>query len=60
MLENIKWACKNIVIGIILIYLVNIIGVDFNVNIPINIITIFIAGFLRVPGLIILVILAKL
>jgi inhibitor of the pro-sigma K processing machinery len=59
MLENIKWSLKNIVIGIILIYVINIFGVDFNMNIPVNLITILVAGFLRIPGVIILLILAK-
>jgi inhibitor of the pro-sigma K processing machinery len=59
MVENIKWTVKNIVIGIVLIYVINMIGVKFNMNIPVNIITIFIAGFLRVPGVVILLILSK-
>ena len=59
MLENIKWSVKNIVIGIVLIYVINIIGVKFNMNIPINVITILVAGFLRVPGVVILLILSK-
>jgi inhibitor of the pro-sigma K processing machinery len=60
MLKNIKWALKNLIIGLVLIYVVNLFGVDFNLNIPINIITILIVGFLRVPGLVILLILSKL
>jgi inhibitor of the pro-sigma K processing machinery len=59
MFENIKWSLKNIVIGIVLIYVINLFGVDFNMNIPVNFITILVAGFLRIPGVIILLILAK-
>lgn len=59
MIENLKWVIKNIVIGLILVYVVNFIGVNFNVNIPINIVTILVAGFLRIPGVAILVILSK-
>lgn len=59
MIENVKWVLKNIVIGLILVYVVNFIGVNFNINIPINIVTILIAGFLRIPGLAILIILSK-
>lgn len=59
MFENIKWVIKNIVIGLILVYLTNIIGVYFNINIPVNFITILVAGFLRIPGLIVLLVLTK-
>ncbi|HEY8363982.1 MAG TPA: pro-sigmaK processing inhibitor BofA family protein [Haloplasmataceae bacterium] len=60
MLRNIKWILKNILIGIIVLYIVNFFGVDLHIFIPINIITIIIVGFLRIPGLIILLILSKL
>lgn len=60
MLKNIKWLMKNILIGIVVLYIVNYFGVDLNIFIPINIITILIVGFLRIPGLIILLIITKL
>lgn len=60
MFKNIKWVIKNILIGLVLLYVVNFLGVDMDIFIPINIITILIVGFLRVPGLIILLILSKL
>jgi len=60
MLKNIKWVIKNILIGLVLLYVVNFLGVEVNMFIPINIITILIVGFLRIPGLIILLILSKL
>jgi len=59
MIKNIKWVIKNILIGIIVLYVVNFLGIDFNIFLPINIITILIVGFLRIPGLIILLILTK-
>lgn len=60
MIKNVKWVLKNLLIGIVILYVVNYLGVDLNVFIPINIITILIVGFLRIPGLVILLILAKL
>lgn len=59
MVENIKWVFKNIVIGLILVYVVNFIGVHFGINIPINIVSILVAGFLRIPGIAILIVLSK-
>ncbi|QVK17827.1 pro-sigmaK processing inhibitor BofA family protein [Mycoplasmatota bacterium] len=60
MLKNIKWVIKNVLIGIVALYVVNFLGLDLNIFIPINIITILIVGFLRIPGLVILLILTKL
>jgi len=60
MLKNIKWILKNVLIGIVVLYVVNFLGIDLNIFIPINIITIIIVGFLRIPGLVILLILTKL
>lgn len=45
----------NSVIGLLLLIIGNFIGAYFSVFIPINIITILIAGFLGIPGLILLV-----
>jgi len=60
MLKNLKWILKNVLIGIVVLYVVNFLGIDLNIFIPINIITIIIVGFLRIPGLVILLILTKL
>jgi inhibitor of the pro-sigma K processing machinery len=60
MFKNLKWVIKNLLIGVIVLYIVNFFGVEINIFVPINIITIIIVGFLRVPGLIILLILTKL
>ena len=60
MFKNLKWVIKNVLIGIVLLYVVNFLGVNISIFIPINIITILLVGFLRIPGLAILLILAKL
>ncbi|ERJ12620.1 pro-sigmaK processing inhibitor BofA family protein [Haloplasma contractile] len=62
MLKNIKWVLKNLVIGLVMIYVINMLTayIEIELKIPINIATIFIAGFLRFPGLIIMFIIASL
>lgn len=50
-LKLIKWAIKSTIIGLVTLFLFNIIGVKLNLNIPINIYTIIIVGVLRLPGL---------
>ncbi|MEN6349233.1 MAG: pro-sigmaK processing inhibitor BofA family protein [Syntrophomonas sp.] len=45
----------NSIIGIILLLLTNYIGAYFAFDIPINIITVLTAGFLGIPGIILLV-----
>lgn len=45
----------NSVIGLVLLIIGNFIGAYFSILIPINIITILIAGFLGIPGLILLI-----
>ncbi len=47
----------NIAIGLLLILLVNIFGVNIGLHIPFNIVTAIIAGILGVPGVICLIIL---
>lgn len=42
----------NGVFGVILLYIVNLIGANYDVTIGINIITALIAGFLGIPGVI--------
>lgn len=61
-IKLLKWPLKiilNGIIGLILLYIVNIIGsnlniigLNFNFSLPINPITSLIAGFLGVPGII--------
>ena len=59
LIKFLKWPLKiliNVVIGIVLLYLTNIVGSYFGFSIGINAITALIAGFLGVPGVIFLVI----
>ena len=50
-LKFIKWGIKSTIIGLVTLFLFNIIGVKLNLNVPINIYTITIVGILRLPGL---------
>lgn len=50
-LKLIKWVIKSTIIGLVTLFLFNIIGVKLNLNIPINIYTILVVGTLRLPGL---------
>lgn len=50
-LKFIKWIIKSTIIGLVTLFLFNIIGVKLNLNIPINIYTIIVVGILRLPGL---------
>lgn len=50
-LKLFKWTVKSLVISLALLFTFNVIGVHFNLNVPINIYTILIVGVLRLPGL---------
>lgn len=53
-----KWPIKiilNGIVGVVLLYLTNFIGAYFGFSIGINAITALIAGFLGIPGVIVLV-----
>lgn len=53
-----KWAgyaVLNLIIGGVLLFLFNLIGNAFDFYIPVNPITAFVIGFLRLPGLLVLV-----
>ncbi|XMB86243.1 pro-sigmaK processing inhibitor BofA family protein [Mycoplasmatota bacterium WC44] len=54
MKEILKWLVTTILFGTIILFVVNMIGVYININIPINLINILIVGILRVPGLVLL------
>ncbi len=56
LLKTIKQAIISLLFATIFIYLFNIAGVNFNMHIPINIWTITIVAFLRVPGVIIVLV----
>lgn len=45
----------NSAIGIILLLIVNYIGGYFDFSLPINIITVLVAGFLGIPGILLLI-----
>lgn len=52
----VKWFIKSLVICLVLLFVFNVIGTYVNLNIPINIWTILITFFLRLPGIIVLTI----
>ncbi|NLO22196.1 MAG: pro-sigmaK processing inhibitor BofA [Syntrophomonadaceae bacterium] len=45
----------NSAVGLIILLLINVIGTSFAFMIPVNLITILIAGFLGIPGVLLLV-----
>jgi inhibitor of the pro-sigma K processing machinery len=47
----------NTILGIILLFIINAVGSNFDVHIGINLITVLIAGFFGIPGAIFLVVL---
>lgn len=52
----VKWIIESILLGLGILFIFNLIGVYINVNIPINIFTVLIVGFLRIPGLVAVII----
>lgn len=52
LLNFLKYTVKSLLIGIVVLFIFNFIGSYFNLNIPINIITLLIVGILRIPGLV--------
>lgn len=52
----VKYIIKSIVIGIVSVILINLIGQFFNFKLPFTILSILLIGFLRIPGLLILLI----
>jgi inhibitor of the pro-sigma K processing machinery len=55
-LKTIKWIIESLLLGLGILFVFNLVGVYINVNIPINIFTVLIVGFLRIPGLVALII----
>jgi len=58
-LKIFKWPIKillNGIFGVALLYLVNLVGAEFNFYIGINVVTALIAGILGVPGVAALII----
>lgn len=55
-MKFVKWFFKSLFIAIILIFATNLIGSFININVPVNIWNILIITFLRIPGIIIIII----
>jgi inhibitor of the pro-sigma K processing machinery len=59
LLKILKWPIKilvNGIFGVILLYLVNLVGAKYNFYIGINVVTALIAGILGIPGVAALII----
>lgn len=59
LIKLLKWPMKiilNGIIGVVILYIVNLIGTRFNFSLAINPITALITGFLGIPGVIVLII----
>ena len=54
--KMVKWIIESILLGLGILFIFNLIGVYININIPINTFTVLIVGFLRIPGLVAVII----
>ena len=50
-LKPIIWFIKSLCIGVTMIFIFNIVGSFFNMNVPVNVWTILIVSVLKLPGL---------
>lgn len=57
MLKAIKYVFKSIIIGVVSVLVFNLIGQFVNLSLPLNILSIVLIGFFRLPGFIVLLIL---
>lgn len=57
MLKAIKYIVKSVVIGVVSVLVFNLIGQFFNLSLPLNLLSILLIGFFRLPGFIVLLIL---
>lgn len=48
-----------LVIGALMLFVLNVIGTNFSVHIPINLVTVSVSGFLGIPGIVTLVAIDK-
>ena len=58
-IKFLRWPVKvllNGIMGVIILYIVNYIGAFFNISLAINPISALIAGFLGIPGVVVLII----
>jgi len=61
LIKLLKWPIKiilNGILGVVILYIVNLIGTSFNFSLAINPITALITGFLGIPGVIVLIIIS--
>lgn len=59
LIKLLKWPMKiifNGILGVVILYIVNLVGASFNFSLAINPITALVAGFLGIPGVIVLII----
>jgi pro-sigmaK processing inhibitor BofA len=54
--KMVKWIIESVLLGLGILFIFNLVGVYINANIPINIFTVLIVGFLRIPGLVAVII----
>ncbi|MGL4336742.1 MAG: pro-sigmaK processing inhibitor BofA family protein [Turicibacter sp.] len=58
-MKAVGWLVKRFILGAFALYLFNVVGVYFNLFIPLNGLTAFITGTLGVPGFILVYVLTK-
>jgi len=58
-MKAVGWLVKRFIIGVFALYFFNMIGVYFNVSVPLNYITSFITGTLGLPGFVLIYVLTK-
>lgn len=52
--KPLKWvgqACVKLIVGALFLFFFNMIGTNFSLHIPINLVTVAVSGFLGLPGL---------
>ncbi len=54
------WLIKRFIIGTFVLYFFNVVGVHFNIAMPLNALTAFLTGTLGIPGFILVFVLTKL
>ena len=57
MLKTIKYLFKSVIIGVVSVLVFNLIGQFVNISLPLNLLSIILIGFFRLPGFIVLLIL---
>ncbi|HIT43737.1 TPA: pro-sigmaK processing inhibitor BofA family protein [Candidatus Avacholeplasma faecigallinarum] len=55
-MKTVKYIIKSLIFGVLFLLIINLIGQFFNFRLPFSILSILLLGFLRIPGLIILLI----